>query len=187
MFQRTTLILSTLTLCLLGFTIPAQAITQNLAWVGSNGHTMEGTFSYDAASAGDGLIEEGELTSLLIEGSQYGASIGTWDIASGGGVNFNFDTTTNTFLVGGTNLSGTGQSWNFFGNPGLGFGSGNTFQSLTLDGSNVVGSPLFVAESTLTASAKNGTAPIPEPSTMLLFGTGLVGLIGLRYWKGVKA
>jgi hypothetical protein len=30
-------------------------------------------------------------------------------------------------------------------------------------------------------------APIPEPSTMLLFGTGLAGLIGLRYWKGGKA
>ena len=30
------------------------------------------------------------------------------------------------------------------------------------------------------------SAPIPEPSTMLLFGTGLAALVGWRYRKGVK-
>ena len=29
--------------------------------------------------------------------------------------------------------------------------------------------------------------PIPEPSTMLLFGTGLAGLMAWRYRKGVKS
>lgn len=33
----------------------------------------------------------------------------------------------------------------------------------------------------------DSTTPIPEPSTMLLFGTGLAGLVAWRYRRGVAA
>ena len=37
---------------------------------------------------------------------------------------------------------------------------------------------LYLSTSTFTLDYDNGTAPVPEPSTMLLFGAGALGLLG---------
>ena len=158
----------------------------NIDWIGNNGYTMTGMFSYWDAFGG-GVIDERHLTSLMIEGFQNGTSLGTWDWANEQGPGalpfaFNFDTTSNTFVIGGSGLS---QAWNADSNPGFGFASGNAEQGLFLDGANLFGGNVIFANSryTLTATPKNGTNPLPDPSTMLLVVSGLLGY----RWKKAQA
>ena len=165
-------------LSILVWTTPTHAVVLDLSWVGFNGYTMAGTFSYNDALIGTGLINETQVDTLILDFSRYGSPIGAWDLADGLGPGafdfiFNFDTNTNTFLT--TDLGpGADQSWNFFAFPGVGFGSG---VSQGLSENFVFLGEIPATQSTLVATAKpGGPTPVPEPATVLLMGLGLAGL-----------
>ncbi len=160
----------------------------NIEWIGENGYSMEGMFSFwDVLD--DGVIDESALKSFMIEGFLNATTIGTWDLADGLGTgaeafNFNFDTTTNEFVVGGDFDSAAGQAWNLLGDPGLGFLSQFNEQGLSLNGSAIFDS--FLVGSILTGTPK-AVGAVPEPSSLLLLGSGLAGLAGWRWRKNRAA
>ena len=142
----------------------AQAISFNISWTGANGYKLTGMFGYNDSLIGTGPITGGQLDFFMMEVFQNTTSLGTWQPSQGGDFNFNFNTTTGQFLVGGSSDSTTGQVWGLSG-PSVSFASGNSGQ--------VVGNPSFifdsfilVAQSTLTATVQQ-PIPIPEPSSSL--------------------
>ncbi|MEM7221958.1 MAG: PEP-CTERM sorting domain-containing protein [Pseudomonadota bacterium] len=159
---------------------PANAVAFNIDWTGSGGYTLEGMFSYDDSLIGTGPIDESSLDTFMIEGFFNGGSVGTWDffadgISAGAGFNFNFDTTSEMFLVGGVTGSASGQAWNIEPVVGVctadfGFGSGSTGQGLCVGGG--LAGLISPSQSTLTASRKQ----VPEPGTLALFLIGILGL-----------
>ena len=159
---------------------PANAtLLFDISWTGSGGYSMTGMFGYDESLINTGAIDETQISGMMIEVFLNNASQGTWDLSIDGifaTFNFNFDTTTETFLVGGKSDSLTGQEWNFNPSgstcpaPGVGFGSGSGAQLLCVNNGGPVGL-IVIASSTLSASRK-----VPEPSTLALFAIGLAGL-----------
>lgn len=156
---------------------PAGAIAFNISWTGADGYTMTGMFSYDDSLINTGPIDETSVDTLMIEGFLNGGSIGTWDLVADGlsaaaNFNFNFDTTTEMFLVGGLAASSSGQQWNVINcasHTDMGFFSGSATQGVCHSG--VASGEIPVGQSTLTAIRK-----VPEPATMAILSLGLAGL-----------
>ncbi|MGB0911872.1 MAG: PEP-CTERM sorting domain-containing protein, partial [Nitrospirales bacterium] len=190
-------------LCLASFATQSNATSYDIEWAGANGYSMTGMFNYSNTLTG--IINGTQIDSLSIEGFKDGASVGTWDTSSVGTSsstlsNFNFDTSTGTFLTGGRSDSNSGQGWNVPNFGGFGFFSGNSSQGLYVNGSFesqsliIIGSTVnttALVPSTLkailnpgnTTSTPGDTIPNPEPSTILLVGTGIIGLFAHRLRK----
>ena len=157
----------------------ASAITIAISWTGANGYTLSGTMIYSDSLIGTGAIDETDIDSLTIEGFLNNVSIGTWDLADGSTttININYDTDTQSFIVGGSSGGTSGQLWNWQGATGVGFISGSPNQLLSLDGSNIPASSVLTSGGNLTATV------VPVPAAAYLFASGLAGLIGFARRK----
>jgi hypothetical protein len=142
----------------------AQAISFNISWTGANGYNLTGMFGYNDSLIGTGPITGGQLDFFMMEVFQNTTSLGTWQPSQGGTFNFNFNTTTGQFLVGGLSDSTTGQEWGLSG-PSVGFGSGSNAQAVG-NPSTISSSIILTAQSTLTATVKQPIS-VPEPSSSL--------------------
>ena len=182
----------TIAACLITSPMVANAVpvAYDIGWTGSGGYTMSGMFSIDDSLLGTGAIDETSVLSLMIEGFLNGVSVGTWDLFSDGlagsdTFNFNFDTTSETFIVGGFSASDTGQDWGVSVGgtsctaSGFGFSSGSGAQGLCVNNTFIGAVP--ISQPTLTASRK---VAVPEPGILALFGAGLFGLGLMRRRRG---
>lgn len=171
--------------CLVTFSAHGYATSYDIAWTGANGYTMTGIFYY--ADNLTGTINGTQIDALSIAGFKDGAPMGSWDLTSGQLFNFNFDTNSGTFLTGGQSDSTSGQAWNVPNNSGaFGFFSGNRLQGLHINGKFEPDSTIIIGSTVQTIGLVPSTLhaiPNPEPSTILLFGTGIGGLLAYRIRK----
>jgi len=188
-------------LILLTLPLISHAASYHISWKGANNYSMTGMFSYSDALINTGSIDETALNSFMIEGFLNEGSIGSFtadtsqaDFGQGpgtGAFNFNFDTTTETFNVGGISSGPAGQLWNAPNtNGGFGFFSGNSTQGLYVKGDRINDSEILIGskcdscnvDSTLAATPIH-TTEMPEPSTWVLLVTGLIGFLAFTWFR----
>jgi hypothetical protein len=130
---------------------PVHALSYTIGWTGTSGYSLDGSFSFPDILANTGPITFASLTSFTFTTRLNGVALKTGTTAN----NFNFNTTTQTFAVGGLSNSSTGQEWgsivngDIFGN-GAGFASGGNAQAIFDNGQplGIIGIP----PNTLTAT-----------------------------------
>jgi len=160
----------------------ASVIGYTFAWTGTEGYTMEGSFTFDSVNIPGGDITASELLSFSDTGFLDGNPVSTFSLGSpyngAAPFNFNFNPLTAQFILGGLSSSTSGQNWNddgvngnSCGNPGLGFNAGNADQDMCVNGLKVssasVNSPISVTAT-------------PEPATSVVLGLSFAAAVVLK-------
>jgi hypothetical protein len=165
---------------------PVSAATYLVNWIGNAGLTLGGVFSFSDALPGT-AIDETDLDRLTFDVTLDGVSQGTADLGPGQVDNFNFDSGTGQFLVGGTSSGTSGQLWNFQQAP-VGFGSGGGTQLISIGPGFLNQSGVFVSASTLVATRiETSVIPLPASALLMLSGLGGAGLILRRRRRAQQA
>jgi hypothetical protein len=155
---------------------PVSAASYLVNWTGAEGYALGGVFSFSDALLGE-VITEAELDRLTFDVTLDGVSLGTADLGPGEVTNFNFDSGSGLFLVGGSVLGNSGQDWNSATAP-VGFGSGSLLQSVSVGTNPVFVSAIQSSASTLVATpVDTNVVPLPASALLMLSGLGGAGLI----------
>lgn len=132
--------------------------------------TVDGAFvqGFDGTTTGGFSITNSEMGHLFYEElgnlGQYGTD-GTTQSGSGLNNTGDFDNLVASWYWSGMEYAlGSSRAWNFYMNYG--------YQDHNLKSSNIYGLAVRTAQVT--------SNPVPIPGAILLFGSGLIGLIGLR-------
>lgn len=120
---------------------PAAAETRYICWVGGNGYTMTGEFTFPDSLTNSPLVTHDDLTDFRITGNLRGNPIGSWDMSQRTPDTrwlFRYNAQIDKFLFGDLD-NGLYQEWNAGGDvddcgiPGFGFNAGNYAQDVCID------------------------------------------------------
>ncbi len=195
--------------CIIGLTANAGATTlfaedfggDLFGWTGTGGGSHNGEITADPLSAGNGVLHftglnsAGDIfttsTSFSSTGNQFILDfdyLGT-NNNSGGFIGYSYGLPGNHVWLSGsdTNYPGTStwpdiligdNTWNHYS---IAFTSASSSIHLMLEdfigSDNVAGNAYF---DNIVLTDADGPDPIPEPTTILLLGSGLVGMLGFR-------